>query len=162
MGITGIGKTVSALKKRYGDSEIATVARDLVTKWKAAVDEEDRVGERASAEEENAPENDNEADIDNDSPVPEYNPTPIDQLENGREDSEQEPENEEESSQEDDHHNRKSKKKKSDHTNTNIVIKIKIESLKVTAKVIKTKRNIKVLNLLIEIKVVLMMILKPK
>jgi len=111
--ITGIGKTVSALKKKYGDSDIGTVARNLVTKWKAAVDEEDRVVERASAEEENAPENENEADYDNDSPAPEYNPTPIDQLENGRDDSEQEPENEEESSQEDDHHSRKSKKKKS-------------------------------------------------
>ena len=109
--ITGIGKTVNALKKRSGNSDIGTVARNLVTKWKAAVDEEVRVVERSSAEEENAPENEIEADYDNASPVPEYNPTPIDQLENGRDDSEQEPENEEESCQEDDDHSRKSKKK---------------------------------------------------
>ena len=46
---TGIGKTVSALKKKYGDSDIGAVSRDLVVKWKQMVarEEEERENEEA-------------------------------------------------------------------------------------------------------------------
>jgi len=49
---TGIGRTVSALKKRYGDHEIGTKSRDLVNKWKDLVAKEEEEGNSDDNEEE--------------------------------------------------------------------------------------------------------------
>jgi len=112
LGRTGIGMTVNALKKKYGDSDVGALSRDLVIKWKAVVAREDQEREQEEAEAENDDEEDQQGHSE-----PEYHPTPIDSHENGNGSSENdnEPENEEvdDSSQDEGHHSRKSKKKKS-------------------------------------------------
>jgi len=87
---TGIGRTVSALKKRYGDSEIGNKSRDLVNKWK------DLVAKEEHEDEQNSDDNEEEDTGDDDSarqsnpsehstyiptPIaPAYTPTPINEL----------------------------------------------------------------------------------
>lgn len=87
---TGIGRTVSALKKRYGDHEIGTRSRDLVNKWKDLVAKEENEDEPNSEdnEEEDTGETEPGAQIANNDPpayiptpiAPSYTPTPIDEL----------------------------------------------------------------------------------
>jgi len=87
---TGIGRTVSALKKRFGDHEIGTMSRDLVNKWKDVVSKEENLDEQNSEENEDEDVDENERDIhrsDQDPPAyiptpiaPSYTPTPIDEL----------------------------------------------------------------------------------
>jgi len=75
---TGIGKTVSALKKKYGDSEIGTISRDLVNKWKDIVAREENEDEQNNSEdidEEEAP----DINKHNFNEPPSYVPTPISQ-----------------------------------------------------------------------------------
>ena len=110
---TGVGKTVSALKKRYGDSEIGTLSRDLVAKWKAsvAIEEEERENEESEEVAENG----------NDDPrlspeysVPEYVPTRISTEEARKASSEDENNREKgDNSQDEEKYSKKSKKKKS-------------------------------------------------
>jgi len=71
---TGIGRTVSLLKKKYGDQEIGTKSRDLVTKWKDIVarEESDEDKDPATGDEE-AP----EVETNGHGSPPSYNPTPI-------------------------------------------------------------------------------------
>ena len=42
--------TVNALKKKYGDSDVGALSRDLVIKWKAVVTREDQEREQEEAE----------------------------------------------------------------------------------------------------------------
>jgi len=87
---TGIGRTVSALKKRFGDHEIGTMSRDLVNKWKDVVSKEENLDEQNSEENEEDDGDDNDKDIQrsNTEPpayiptpiAPSYTPTPIDEL----------------------------------------------------------------------------------
>jgi len=49
---TGIGRTVSLLKKQYADHEIGTKSRDLVTKWKDVVAREEDVSEESAEDKE--------------------------------------------------------------------------------------------------------------
>ena len=42
--------TVNALKKKYGDSDVGALSRDLVIKWKAVVAREDQEREQEEAE----------------------------------------------------------------------------------------------------------------
>eukprot|EP00092_Neocalanus_flemingeri_P039512 GFUD01043026.1.p1 GENE.GFUD01043026.1~~GFUD01043026.1.p1 ORF type:complete len:697 (-),score=204.72 GFUD01043026.1:693-2783(-) len=89
---TGIGRTVSALKKRYGDHEIGTRSRDLVNKWKDLVAQEENDEEDNGEAEDNEEEDSGEADpgaqqTDPEPPAyiptpiaPAYTPTPIDEL----------------------------------------------------------------------------------
>ena len=107
---TGIGKTVSALKKKYGDSDIGTVSRDLVVKWKQMVAREEE--ERENEEAETGGDEDNDDTAPDTSPA-EYHPTPRENLDNGHGQDQDEAEQNEESSPDEDHHSRKSKKKKS-------------------------------------------------
>merc|ERR1719450_1173313 len=104
--------TVNALKKKYGDSDVGALSRDLVVKWKAVVAREDQERENEEAEAENE-----EDDDPQDNSEPEYNPTPIDNHENGHGSSENDNEPQQndvdDSSQDEGHHSRKSKKKKS-------------------------------------------------
>ena len=107
---TGIGKTVSALKKKYGDSDIGAVSRDLVVKWKQMVAREEE--ERENEEAENGADEDIDDTAPDTSPA-EYHPTPLENLDNGHGHEQDEAEQNEESSPDEDHHSRKSKKKKS-------------------------------------------------
>jgi len=87
---TGIGRTVSALKKRFGDHEIGTMSRDLVNKWKEVVSKEENLDEPNSEENDDDDGDDNETDAQrsNTEPpayiptpiAPSYTPTPIDEL----------------------------------------------------------------------------------
>merc|ERR1719422_1892860 len=70
--------TVNALKKKYGDSDVGALSRDLVIKWKAVVAREDQEREQEEAEAENDEEEDQQGHSE-----PEYHPTPIDSHENG-------------------------------------------------------------------------------
>merc|ERR1711953_1442648 len=111
---TGIGRTVSALKKKYGESEVGTIAKELVLKWKNVVAKEEE-----ELENEDSEVNENEND-DNENCTP---PSPIShssQYGNSSHvtNSSDTPENrsQEESSsaqEEEQNHRRKSKKKKS-------------------------------------------------
>lgn len=103
LGQTGIGLTVNALKKKYGDSEIGTISRDLVSKWKQIVAREDEERERQEEDNNGEEEEDEEASETN-----EYQASPVTNG-HGREESGPN----DESSQDEDHHSRKSKKKKS-------------------------------------------------
>merc|ERR1712062_360752 len=47
---TGIGRTVSALKKKYGESEVGTIAKELVLKWKNVVAKEEEELENEDSE----------------------------------------------------------------------------------------------------------------
>merc|ERR1711874_22800 len=47
---TGIGRTVSALKKKYGESEVGTTAKELVLKWKNVVAKEEEEVENEDSE----------------------------------------------------------------------------------------------------------------
>merc|ERR1712062_675773 len=47
---TGIGRTVSALKKKYGESEVGTIAKALVLKWKNVVAKEEEELENEDSE----------------------------------------------------------------------------------------------------------------
>jgi len=87
---TGIGRTVSTLKKRYGDHEIGTRSRDLVNKWKDLVAKEENEEEANSEENEEedngeggpgAQQTDKEPPTYIPTPIaPAYTPTPIDEL----------------------------------------------------------------------------------
>lgn len=93
---TNIGRTVSGLKKQYGDAEVGVRARDLVLKWKAVVAKEEREREEEEEEEAAVEEDVNEynqepceekRNVSSEPPVyiptpiaPKYVPTPIDQL----------------------------------------------------------------------------------
>jgi len=61
---TGIGRTVSLLKKQYNDHDIGTKSRDLVTKWKDVVAREERVSEESEDDKEEgaSPTGDEEAE----------------------------------------------------------------------------------------------------
>merc|ERR1719322_1674457 len=50
--------TVNALKKKYGDSDVGALSRDLVVKWKAVVAREDQERENEEAEAENEEDDD--------------------------------------------------------------------------------------------------------
>merc|ERR1719210_2410938 len=63
--------TVNALKKKYGDSDVGALSRDLVIKWKAVVAREDQEREQEEAEAENDDEEDQQGHSE-----PEYHPTP--------------------------------------------------------------------------------------
>jgi len=84
---TGIGRTVSALKKRFGDHEIGTRSRDLVNKWKELVAKEENMDEQNS-EENDEEDGDDATEKTNSEPpayvptpiAPSYTPTPIDEL----------------------------------------------------------------------------------
>lgn len=110
---TGVGKTVSALKKRYGDSEIGTLSRDLVAKWKASVAIEEE--ERENEESEEAAENGNDDPrLSPEYSVPEYVPTRISTEEARKASSEDENNREKgDNSQDEEKYSKKSKKKKS-------------------------------------------------
>jgi len=87
---TGIGRTVSALKKRFGDHEIGNRSRDLVNKWKDLVAKEENEDEQNSEdnEEDDTGETEPGAQKTNNDPpayiptpiAPSYTPTPIDEL----------------------------------------------------------------------------------
>jgi len=80
---TGIGRTVSALKKKYGDSEVGAISRDLVSKWKGVVAREEEVEEETQeieAEDNNTDDNSNPPIYTPTPIIPAYNPTPIQDL----------------------------------------------------------------------------------
>jgi len=108
---TGVGKTVSALKKKYGDSEIGTLSRDLVAKWKASVakEEEDRENEESEEVVENG--NDDPMLPSSEYSVPEYVPSRISTVEANKANSADE--NIREKGDDEEQYSRKSKKKKS-------------------------------------------------
>ena len=108
---TGVGKTVSALKKKYGDSQIGDLSRDLVAKWKAAVAREEE--ERENDEEEAAENGNDDHDPSPEYSAPVYVPTLISTEESRKRGSEEEREQHGDSSQDEEQHARKSKKKKS-------------------------------------------------
>jgi len=109
---TGVGKTVSALKKKFGDSDIGTLSRDLVAKWKASVqEEEDREYEETQEGAENV---NDDPDPSPEYSIPEYVPTRIQAEESRKAGSGEEHDRERgDSSQDEEQSSRKSKKKKS-------------------------------------------------
>ena len=102
---------MSALKKKYGDSEIGTVSRDLVAKWKASVakEEEDRENEESEEVVENG--NDDPMLPSSEYSVPEYVPSRISTVEANKASSADE--NILEKGDDEEQYSRKSKKKKS-------------------------------------------------
>ena len=102
---------MSALKKKYGDSQIGDLSRDLVAKWKAAVAREEE--ERENDEEEAAENGNDDHDPSPEYSAPVYVPTLISTEESRKRGSEEEREQHGDSSQDEEHHARKSKKKKS-------------------------------------------------
>ena len=104
---------MSALKKKFGDSDIGTLSRDLVAKWKATVAREEE--ERENEESEEVAENCNDdPDPSPEYPVPEYVPTRISTEEVKRESSGEENNREKrDSSKDEEQYSKRSKKKKS-------------------------------------------------
>merc|ERR1712013_54490 len=78
---TGVGRTVSCLKKKFPDTEIGSQSRDLVAKWKDIVtkEEETEEVEEGGREEEGGGREGSGADSaeEQTSSVPDYVPTPI-------------------------------------------------------------------------------------
>ena len=102
---------MSALKKKYGDSDIGTLSRDLVAKWKASVakEEEDRENEESEEVVENG--NDDPMLPSPEYSVPEYVPSRISTVEANKANSADE--NNREKGDDEEQYARKSKKKKS-------------------------------------------------
>jgi len=76
---TGIGRTVSALKKKFGDDDIGRQSRDLVNKWKNVVAKEEK--EDDCEEEETVVKQETVSSAYVPTPItPSYVPTPIQQL----------------------------------------------------------------------------------
>ena len=102
---------MSALKKKYGDSDIGTLSRDLVAKWKASVakEEEDRENEESEEVVENG--NDDPMLPSPEYSVPEYVPSRISTVEANKANSEDE--NNRDRGDDEEQYARKSKKKKS-------------------------------------------------
>jgi len=71
---TGVGRTVSSLKKKYPDSEIGALSKDLVAKWKDVVTQEEN--EEGQGEEEGK-DSGQESGEELTQPVQDYVPTPI-------------------------------------------------------------------------------------
>ena len=104
--------TVSALEKKFGDSDIGTLSRDLVAKWKASVqEEEDREYEETQEVAEYV---NDDSDPSPEYSVPEYVPSRIPVEETRKASSGEENDRERgDSSQDEEQSSRKSKKKKS-------------------------------------------------